>query len=156
MLLAELVCLAAVLAPGVNALAAPPRAFCQPSSAEAVLEGLGGQGAGGRQPRLVASQIRVRPGQAVQARLLNLTSKTAFYGAEFKIQRYGSTRWVTDPSSPDRLWPRWLGKLHPTRAGRCYRHTVPLEQPPGRYRFLTWIDVESGEKPRAAEFRITD
>ena len=156
--MAGMVSLLVALILGVDAHAVspkPPKDFCQPGSAEEVLESLGGQNPGGKQSRLVTSQAGLKPGRAVQARLLNLTTKPFSYGAEFLIQRYGPTGWSLDENSPDRLWPRRLTKLPPERAGHCYRHTIPSDQSPGRYRFLVWIYEGDQKKPRSAEFRIT-
>lgn len=103
---------------------------------------------------LITSQSTVQPGEVIQARLLNSTAKTVSYGSEFQIQRHGLEGWITDPSSPDRYWPRSARRLPPERMGRCYRHIVQAEQPPGRYRFVTWIQETSRKKVKVAEFRI--
>lgn len=155
MVLAGLVFLALVGYSGAESLAASPKGFCQPLSASEVLATVGDRSVGRDQTRLVPSQVRVRPGQAVQARLVNPTPNAVSYGAEFLIQHYGPAGWTLDESSPDRLWPRRARKLHPGRAGRCYRYTVPADQRSGRYRFLTWTREGSKKKRRVAEFRVT-
>lgn len=130
-----------------------PRDFCEITDADELLNRAGKQ-TPANTIKLVVSRERVEPGMLIQARLVNTTQLVARYGAEFRIQRYGRRRWTTDSSSPDGPWPRRVGKLSPNQAAGCYRFPVPAEQGPGRYRFLTSVDVGSAKKGRVAEFRV--
>jgi hypothetical protein len=129
--------------------------FCQVTDASDLLKRLGE-----RTPAdtvgLVVSKREVEPEMLVQARLVNTTQHVARYGSEFKIQRYSSTGWKADSSSPDGPWPRKVGKLSPGRAAGCYRFSVPARQESGRYRFLTSINLGSAKKGRVAEFIVQD
>jgi hypothetical protein len=127
--------------------------FCQTMDADDLLKRVGQQTPADT-IKLVVSKQEVEPGMLIQARLVNTTQRVARYGSEFKIQRYGRMGWKTDPSSPDGPWPRRLGKLSPGRAAGCYRFSVPAEQSPGRYRFLTSVNLGSARKGRVAEFVV--
>lgn len=108
--------------------------------------------------RLLANKQKVKSGEAVIARLANLSDTIVLSGAEFKIQRYDGTEWRTDPSSPDGPWPRSARKLKPGGVAGCYRYVVPEGQPAGRYRFLTSISERTEQSSRnwakVAEFII--
>jgi hypothetical protein len=137
-----------------RALAFQPSAgFCQITDADDLLERLG-QRTLATGVRLVVNEQQVEPGEVVKARLLNFTRDVVRSYSEFKIQWHGKEGWKTSPSSPDGPWPRRLGKLPPGDAGRCYRFSVPAEQGPGRYRFLTRVDSGSVTKRKAAEFFV--
>lgn len=132
----------------------PTGGFCQLRDAEDVLNRLGERGSV-RGIKLMVANERVVPGQALQARLLNLTRGVVLYGSEFKIQRYSKSGWKTDPSSPSGPWPRRLSKLSSGGAGRCYRFVVPAQQEAGRYRFLTFVDSGPAKQRRIAEFFVS-
>lgn len=127
--------------------------FCQVTNAGDLLKRQG-EATPADTVKLMVSKRKVRPGMLVQARLINTTQLVARYGSEFKIQRYGRIGWTTDSSSPDGPWPRRVGKLMPDRAAGCYRFSVPTGQDPGRYRFLTSVDLGSAKRARVAEFVV--
>jgi hypothetical protein len=127
--------------------------FCELPSASAVFKRVG-EAPPARGIKLVVSKEEVKPGGVVSARLVNFDEKGGTYGAEFKIQRYGSAGWETDPSSPAGPWPRWLGKLQPGEVGRCYSFSVPAEQGRGRYRFSTKIRVSAKQLGKTGEFNV--
>lgn len=141
--------------PGVlQALALQPSAgFCQIGDADDLLERIV-QRVPATGVRLVVDEQRVEPGEVVRARLLNFTRGVVRSHSEFTVQRHREESWKTDPSSPDGPWPRRLGKLSPGGAGRCYRFSVPVEQDPGRYRFLKRVEYGSVRKWRAVEFFV--
>lgn len=127
--------------------------FCQIRSANTLAER-----AGMERPRvgiqLLTNHRKIRAGESVVARLANFATKHFLSGAEFKIQRYLGTKWVTDPSSPDGPWPRRARKLKPDEVGGCYRYVVPAGQPAGQYRFLTRVSKGSRKDSEAAKFSI--
>jgi hypothetical protein len=127
--------------------------FCQITDAGDLLKRLG-EPTPADTIKLVVSKHEVEPGMLVQARLINTMQSVVRFGSEFKIQRYGRMGWKNDSSSPDGPWPRRVGKLSPDRAAGCYRFSVPAEQAPGRYRFLTSVDLGSAKKGRGAEFVV--
>jgi hypothetical protein len=127
--------------------------FCELPSAAEVSKRLG-EAPPPRGIKLVVNKEEVRPGDVVKARLLNFDEKVNTYGAEFKIQRYGSMSWRTDPSSPAGPWPRYLGKLRPGEAGRCYSFSVPADQDSGRYRFFTKVRSGSKQQGKTSEFGV--
>jgi hypothetical protein len=137
---------------GDISFAASSPSFCQGASAKDVDPNLVSSQDG---VSLAVSRKRVDAGAAIYARLVNFSSKSAGYGREFVIQRYGSSGWSIDPSSPEGPWPRSLSKLPMGAAGRCFKFQVPMEQPEGRYRFSTKIFLESGASARrSVEFVV--
>lgn len=108
--------------------------------------------------QLLTNRRDVGPGEVITARLANFTLKSFLSGAEFKIQRYGSSGWQTDPSSPDGPWPRRGVKLRAGKTSGCFLYFVEKDQPAGRYRFLTMVNTLSETKtqrvPEAAKFVI--
>lgn len=105
--------------------------------------------------RLAVSREGIQPGELVYARLLNFSDTTFGYGREFRIERYGSSGWTLDPSSPDGPFVRSLRKLPAENAGRCYGFRVPLAQANGRYRFSTKVFQRPGVSTRrTAEFTV--
>jgi hypothetical protein len=87
------------------------------------------------------SARRYHPGQVLFGRLVNMGANTGNYGAPFRIERYVQSEWVLDPVTPD-AWPKWLAKLDPGDAGRCYVLALPVDQPPGLYRLVTFVNLE--------------
>ena len=130
------------------------RGFCQIALAEDVLKRLGQKANSGKGIQLASDRPKIAPGEVARARFLNFTSGSAFYGAEFKIQRYGPEGWSTDPSSPDGPWKQSLAKLAPSQAGHCYRFSIPKDQSPGLYRFIATIQSGSADNFKLAEFRV--
>jgi hypothetical protein len=127
--------------------------FCELPSASEVLKRVG-DAPPARGIKLVLSKEEVKPGGVVKARLVNFDEEVATYGAEFKIQRYGPAGWKTDPSSPSGPWPRYLGKLQPGKAGRCYSFSVPADQSGGRFRFSTMVGLGAKQLEKTGEFRV--
>lgn len=108
--------------------------------------------------QLLANRKSVGAGEVISARLANFTAKNFISGAEFKVQRYGSSGWETDASSPDGPWPRSAAVLRAGKTRGCYRYFVADDQPGGRYRFLTIVNVRSEDRnrkfPEVAKFSI--
>lgn len=133
--------------------------FCQISDAELLADRSHMQG-----PRvgvqLLTNRQDAGPSEVITARLANFTARNFNSGAEFKIQRYGSTGWQTDASSPDGPWPRSAALLRAGKTRGCYRYVVDKDQPAGRYRFLTLVSTRSEsrmhEVPEVAKFSIRD
>jgi hypothetical protein len=122
------------------------KGFCQLASAEAVLRRTG-EPKRREEVRLAVSHPEVEPGEAVKARVLNLTSGPILTGARFSIQRYTQARgWETDPSSPDGPWPMRARRVHPSDVAECYRFPVPPGLADGRYRFLADISLEGARR----------
>jgi hypothetical protein len=139
---------------GTAAEVQPRASFCTPSGASDLVERFG-ETPPARGIKLAVSKEEVKAGEVVKARLLNFDEeKSGTYGAEFKIQRFGSTGWETDPSSPAGPWLRYLGKLQPGEAGRCYTFSVPAEQDSGRYRFSTKIRISAKQLGKTGEFNV--
>lgn len=139
--------------PSGTAAKVQPGPFCELSSASEVLKRVG-ESPPARGIKLVVNKEEVEPGGVVKARLLNFDEEVGTYGAEFKIERYGSTGWETDPSSPAGPWPRYLGKLRSGGGGRCYSFSVPADQNRGRYRFATKVRIVSNQLGKTSEFRV--
>jgi hypothetical protein len=141
-------------APQIDAKMESWRVFCNLERAAAVARRLGLDPPPHR-ITLVADNEDPASCKTVQARLLNFGQETVHYGAEFVIQRHGPAGWETDPSSPVGPWPRFLGKLKPGAAGRCYGFSVPADQPIGRYRFVSKVSEKFKRQRKTAEFRIS-
>jgi len=125
--------------------------FCRVSRAESVRAALVGRSRAGI--AIAAQAIRVAPSGTLLARLINRGPSRASYGAEFRIQRYVDRKWILDDSSPKAFPKRRLGLL-PGRAGRCFRYQVPANQAIGRYRLLTFAEVEGIRFRRMISFHI--
>jgi hypothetical protein len=127
--------------------------FCQIKDANELAKraGLRGSRVG---IQMLTNQREAGAGEVVKARLVNFSTESVISKAEFKIQRYLGTKWVTDPSSPDGPWPRRGRKLKPGEVSSCYRYVVPAGQPAGRYRFLTMVSKGPREFPEVAKFSI--
>lgn len=108
---------------------------------------------------LAINKPNVPRGSVVYARLLNFTSKEANYGVAFAIERYSTSGWLVDASSPSGPWPKVRGRLSPGSAGRCYRFEVPSAQAVGRYRLSTRVEIRANggkiSRLRVAEFKVT-
>ncbi|HEU4739953.1 MAG TPA: hypothetical protein VFS54_12860 [Solirubrobacterales bacterium] len=108
--------------------------------------------------QLLANRKSVGAGEVIYARLANFTAKNFISGAEFKVQRYGSSGWETDASSPDGPWPRSAAVLRAGKTRGCYRYSVANDQIGGRYRFLTVLNARSETRiqkfPEVAKFSI--
>jgi cell division protein FtsL len=139
--------------PGRQAVAAEKRSFCEVTDADDLLSRLGQRLSVGS-VELVASKAVARPGERMLARLANKSQHLAFFGAEFKIQRYTQEGWKTNPSSPAGPWPRRSGKLKPGQAAACYAFTIPPQQEPGRYRFVTTVQLKGASRKVASEFSV--
>jgi hypothetical protein len=99
----------------------------------------------------------VQPGGRIYARLVNFGRSIVGYGREFAIERWTSTDWELDPSSPKGPWPRVLGRINPGSAGKCYRFDVPSEQEKGFYRFSTKASIRlvRHQMRKTAKFTVT-
>ena len=101
-----------------------------------------------------ARERRLRPSQTLYARLMNRGSERANYGPEFRIERLEGSKWVLDPASPR---GPWLKKIYTLKAGmfsRCFRWSVPSEQPMGTYRFIAFVKVNGKRSRRTVEFFV--
>jgi hypothetical protein len=143
-----------VMAAGGTVVASSTPEFCQPTRADEVSPGPGGQTG----VVLAVNKKRAEAGRSVFARLLNFSSKTAGYVREFRIERYGAGKWTVDESGPAGPWPKSRGILSPGSAGGCYRFNVPPELSSGRYRFSTQISFRTGSSSalvrRVGEFTV--
>jgi hypothetical protein len=138
---------------GTAAKVESPDTFCELSSAADVMKRLG-EAPPARGVKLVVSKEEVKPGEKVMARLVNFDEKVVLFGAEFKIQRSGSTGWELDSSSPNGPWKMSRGRIQPDEAGGCYRFAVPADQDSGRYRFFTKVRSGSKQLGKTGEFNV--
>lgn len=124
--------------------------FCQGSTQDAVR----GRDAPAGKVSLLLKSDRVKRTQVVSARIVNLSDKPASYGLAYVIERFASSAWILDPSTPDGPWPKALGRLGPSVAGRCFRFRVPEAQDLGQYRFVVYVHINGVKSQRAAEYMV--
>lgn len=132
--------------------------FCRVRTAQAAFRAT--DAASGQATRagvlLLAEPARVAPSTVVYARLANFGAHVVGYGREFQIQQLGNEGWELDPFSPDGPWVKVRGIIRPGLAGRCYRFSVPLDEAPGRHRFVTGIEIGLNHRHsvRTARFAV--
>ena len=126
--------------------------FCQARDADSVKAPVIGPSVKGISVALQAK--RISRGQNLYGRPLNNGDDSANYGPVYRIERYNGSGWEVDPSSPDGPWVKRSWALAPDRAGRCFRFSVPPDQPAGVYRLVIPVTVETVRAARTAVFRI--
>ncbi len=90
--------------------------------------------------RLTLLQSAYRPGETVVPRLENEGTDRLSYGLGYSIEQFDGAAWV-----PTSLGPKFFLAIgldsFPGEAASCWEFTVPIDTPPGRYRFRTSADA---------------
>lgn len=106
---------------------------------------------------LIVGRPIAKPGESIPFWIENRGTKTIDpQGEGFTFERYTASGWERDPASPRvfrriRLLPLYAGE-----AGFCRSFRIPVDTPPGSYRFSKKVVVSGTPSPRIlwAEFEV--
>jgi hypothetical protein len=106
-----------------------------------------------RDARLILKTTSYRPGEAVSPVLENRGTESLLYGLAYSIESYDGAGWARSPIDRPRPVPLIGLRTGPGETASCWSFTIPLDAPPGLYRFA-WSGMTSRETIPARNGRL--
>lgn len=94
--------------------------------------------------QLALDRSSFRPGEVVSPRLENYGTESLFYGLDYSIESYDGVSWTPAPIKASGIVPAIGLGTGPGGAASCWNFRIPMDAPPGLYRFVREVEHAAG------------